>query len=42
MFDLLRRIFGVHSPSRWGMTKKQWKQLGKNISKIGEDLYNGS
>ena len=33
MIDLLKKILGVHSPSRWGMTKKEWKQLEKDIIK---------
>lgn len=33
MLNLLRKIFGIHSPSRWGMTKREWKRLCKDIPK---------
>lgn len=33
MLDLLRKIFGIHSPSRWGMTKKEYERLKEDIAK---------
>ena len=31
MIRWLRKIFGIHSPSRWGMSEKEWELLRKDI-----------
>lgn len=34
ILDLLRKVLGVKSPSRHGMSKKEWEQLHKEAGEI--------
>ena len=34
ILDLLRKVLGVKSPSRHGMSKKEWEQLHKEAAEI--------
>ena len=41
MIDLIKRILGIQSPSRSGMTQKEWRKLDEELHIIGIDLAKG-
>ena len=41
MLNLLRQLFGVRSPSRFGMSKREWEECGKQMQQGFEEGYKG-
>ena len=39
MLNLLRQLLAVRSPSRWGMTKREWEECGRLMQEGFEEGF---